>query len=109
MNILKLCVVTGLVFGAVAASAEKPNVVIVITDDQGYGDLGCNGNTVIQTPNIDRLRTQGLQLDNYHVDPTCAPTRSALMTGRYSARVGCGIRCRPEHAAGTRSDHGRHF
>ncbi|VGO16363.1 Arylsulfatase [Pontiella desulfatans] len=88
MNILKLCVVTGLVFGAVAASAEKPNVVIVITDDQGYGDLGCNGNTVIQTPNIDRLRAQGIQLDNYHVDPTCAPTRSALMTGRYSARVG---------------------
>ena len=59
-----------------------------MTDDQGYGDLGCNGNTVIQTPNIDRLRGQGLQLDNFHVDPTCAPTRAAWMTGRYSNRVG---------------------
>jgi arylsulfatase A-like enzyme len=70
------------------AAAKPPNVVIVITDDQGYGDLGCNGNPVIQTPNIDKLRSQGIQLDNYHVDPTCAPTRSALMTGRYSDRVG---------------------
>ena len=63
-------------------------MILVITDDQGYGDLGCNGNPVIQTPNIDKLRAQGIQLDNYHVDPTCAPTRSALMTGRYSDRVG---------------------
>ncbi|MBK1832195.1 arylsulfatase [Verrucomicrobiaceae bacterium R5-34] len=68
--------------------ADKPNVVVVITDDQGYGDLAFNGNTMIKTPNIDKLRTQGTLLDNFHVDPTCAPTRSALMTGRYSNRVG---------------------
>lgn len=71
-----------------ASGQSRPNVVVVITDDQGYGDLGCNGNTAIHTPNIDRLRSQSIQLDNYHVDPTCAPTRSALMTGRYSDRVG---------------------
>ncbi|MGJ8653408.1 MAG: arylsulfatase [Opitutaceae bacterium] len=73
---------------AFSKEAEKPNVVIVITDDQGYGDLGFTGNPVIKTPNIDKLRTQGTLLNDFHVDPTCAPTRSALMTGRYSNRVG---------------------
>ena len=67
---------------------SKPNVVIVITDDQGYGDLGFTGNPAIKTPTIDELRNQGTLLNNFHVDPTCAPTRSALMTGRYSDRVG---------------------
>lgn len=71
-----------------AADSSKPNVVIVITDDQGYGDLGFTGNTVIQTPHIDKLRDESVLLDNFHVDPTCGPTRSALMTGRYSNRVG---------------------
>lgn len=80
-------------FGTIAAAAysvgaEKPNVLIVITDDQGYGDVAFTGNPAIKTPNIDRLRNEGLLLNNFHVDPTCAPTRSALMTGRYSDRVG---------------------
>ncbi|MCF7847637.1 MAG: arylsulfatase [Kiritimatiellales bacterium] len=83
--------------GAVATAAQagvfgkgkkQPNVVLVMTDDQGYGDLACTGNPWIKTPNIDKLRTQATLLNNYHVDPTCAPTRSALMTGRYSDRVG---------------------
>ena len=67
---------------------EKPNVVIVITDDQGYGDLAFTGNPAIKTPTLDELSKQGTLLNNFHVDPTCAPTRSALMTGRYSDRVG---------------------
>ncbi|MGJ8676890.1 MAG: arylsulfatase [Akkermansiaceae bacterium] len=71
-----------------ADAIRKPNVVLVITDDQGYGDLGFTGNTVIQTPHIDKLRDESVLLDNFHVDPTCGPTRSALMTGRYSNRVG---------------------
>ena len=71
-----------------AAAAEKPNVIIVITDDQGYGDLGCHGNPILKTPHIDAFYKDAVRLDNYHVDPTCAPTRSALMTGRYSDRVG---------------------
>ncbi|VGO14502.1 Arylsulfatase [Pontiella desulfatans] len=70
------------------AAKEKPNVVIVITDDQGWGDLGSTGNPWLKTPAIDKLREQSTMLCNYHVDPTCAPTRSALMTGRYSDRVG---------------------
>ena len=73
---------------AFAISDKKPNVVIVITDDQGYGDLAFTGNPMIKTPTLDQLRTQGTLLNNFHVDPTCAPTRSALMTGRYSNRVG---------------------
>ena len=66
----------------------RPNVVLVITDDQGYGDLAAHGNTMIETPIMDRLHSQSVRLNNFHVDPTCSPTRSALLTGRYSSRVG---------------------
>ena len=66
----------------------KPNVILVITDDQGYGDLRCHGNKMIRTPNLDKLYTQSTRLTNYHVGPTCAPTRAALMTGRYCNRTG---------------------
>ena len=66
----------------------RPNIVLVITDDQGYGDVGVNGNSVIQTPNLDQLKSESVSLENYHVDPTCAPTRSALLSGRYSSRTG---------------------
>ncbi|MBD3185100.1 sulfatase-like hydrolase/transferase [Candidatus Poribacteria bacterium] len=61
----------------------RPNVVFVITDDQGYGDLGCHGNPIIRTPNIDNLHSESVRLDNFHVGPTCAPTRAGIMTGRY--------------------------
>lgn len=66
----------------------RPNVVLVMTDDQGYGDLACHGNQVIKTPNLDRLHGQSVRLTDFHVDPTCSPTRSALMTGHYSTRTG---------------------
>lgn len=67
---------------------SRPNVVLVMTDDQGYGDLGCHGNRLIRTPNLDRLHRESVRLTDFHVDPTCAPTRAALMTGRYSSRSG---------------------
>ncbi|WP_020526205.1 arylsulfatase [Flexithrix dorotheae] len=70
------------------SSAKKPNVIIILTDDQGYGDLAINGNPWIKTPAMDRLLQSGINFQNFHVDPTCSPTRAALMTGRYSARVG---------------------
>ena len=73
---------------ASAALAQRPNVVLVITDDQGYGDLGAHGNSKIQTPNLDALHKESVRLTDYHVDPTCSPTRSALMSGRYSTRTG---------------------
>ncbi|MDF1744453.1 MAG: sulfatase-like hydrolase/transferase, partial [Gimesia sp.] len=66
----------------------KPNIILVITDDQGYGDIAAHGNKMIKTPNLDQLYQKSLRLTNFHVDPTCAPTRSALMTGRYSTRTG---------------------
>lgn len=67
---------------------SRPNVVLVMTDDQGYGDLGCHGNAMIRTPNLDRLYRESVRFTDFHVDPTCSPTRAALMTGRYSTRTG---------------------
>ena len=71
-----------------AVAARRPNVILVMTDDQGYGDVGAHGNSMINTPNLDRLHGQSVRLTDYHVDPTCSPTRSALLTGRYSSRTG---------------------
>lgn len=70
------------------AGDEKPNVIVVLTDDQGYGDMSCHGNPYLNTPEIDKLAAQSVRLVDFHVDPTCSPTRAALMTGRYSTRVG---------------------
>ena len=72
-----------------AGGGTPPNVVLIITDDQGYGDLACHGNPVIKTPTLDKLHDQSIRLTNFHVSPTCAPTRSALMTGRYTDSTGC--------------------
>ncbi len=69
------------------ASKQKPNIVFVITDDQGTGDLACMGNPYIKTPNIDNFYTDAVRFTNYHVSTTCAPTRGALMTGRHTNRV----------------------
>lgn len=71
-----------------AAAADHPNVVVVITDDQGYGDIGFHGNTEIHTPTIDSLAKASLRFTNFHVEPTCAETRAALMTGQFPLRNG---------------------
>lgn len=68
--------------------AARPNVVIVITDDQGYGDLSCHGNPVLKTPQIDALHAESVRLADYHVSPTCSPTRSAFLTGHWTNRTG---------------------
>ncbi|MDA0195024.1 MAG: arylsulfatase [Bacteroidetes bacterium] len=68
--------------------ASRPNVVLIITDDQGYGDLGVTGNPHIQTPVIDKFARESIRFNNFYVSPVCAPTRSSLMTGRYSLRTG---------------------
>ena len=67
---------------------KRPNVIIIMTDDQGYGDLACHGNVILNTPNMDKLHSESVRLTNFHVSPTCAPTRAALMTGLYSNRTG---------------------
>jgi len=64
------------------AKADQPNIVLVITDDQGYPEVSAHGNTHLNTPNLDRMHREGVRLENFHVDPTCAPTRGAIMAGR---------------------------
>ena len=76
------------VFGNACIAADKPNVVIVITDDQGYGDLSCHGNPILKTPEIDKLYEDSVRLKDYHVSPTCSPTRSAFLTGHWTNRTG---------------------
>ena len=67
--------------------AEQPNVILIMTDDQGYGDIAAHGNKCIDTPELDRLHRDSVRFTNFHVDPTCAPTRGALMSGKYSHRA----------------------
>ena len=57
-----------------ALAAEPPNVILIMTDDQGYGDVACHGNPVIKTPCIDQLHAESLRLTNFHVSPYCTPT-----------------------------------
>ena len=75
-------------FLSVGAQGKSQTRVIVITDDQGYGDLGCTGNPVIKTPHVDKLANESVWLDDYHVAPTCSPTRAALMSGHWTNRTG---------------------
>lgn len=70
------------------AGTERPNVILVVTDDQGYGDMACHGNPVLKTPNLDTLHGQSTRLENHHQDPLCSPSRAALITGRYASRGG---------------------
>jgi arylsulfatase A-like enzyme len=67
---------------------QQPNVIIILTDDQGYGDLGITGNPHVKTPVIDKFAKEGIRFNNFYVSPVCAPTRSSLLTGRYSLRTG---------------------
>ncbi|MCK5442640.1 MAG: sulfatase-like hydrolase/transferase, partial [Maribacter sp.] len=67
-------------------SNDKPNVLIVFTDDQGYGDLGYHGNPYVKTPHLDTFAAAALELTNFHVGTTCAPSRAGLLTGRNANR-----------------------
>ena len=72
-----------------AAEDLRPNVILVMTDDQGYGDLGVKGNPLIKTPHLDALARASAEILNFYVSPVCAPTRACLMTGRYNYRTRC--------------------
>lgn len=73
---------------AAAAPSSRPNIVLIMTDDQGYGDLGIHGNPQIKTPNLDRFAKESVRLKNFFACPVCSPTRASLMTGRYNYRTG---------------------
>ncbi|MFN0086951.1 MAG: arylsulfatase [Blastocatellia bacterium] len=70
------------------AQARRPNVILILTDDQGYGDIGRHGNPILQTPNLDRLHDESVRFTDFHVSTTCAPTRSALLSGRHDFKNG---------------------
>ncbi|MEX0363455.1 MAG: sulfatase-like hydrolase/transferase, partial [Allomuricauda sp.] len=67
---------------------EKPNIIVILTDDQGWGDLSLHGNTNLSTPHIDSLAIEGAVFDNFYVQPVCSPTRAELLTGMYFPRLG---------------------
>ncbi len=69
-------------------SDSRPNIILIMTDDQGYGDVAFHGNPKIRTPNMDRLAREGVRFENFHVNPVCSPTRASLLTGRYYYRTG---------------------
>lgn len=71
-----------------ALAGRRPNILFILTDDQGYGDLGVHGNPVLKTPRLDRLHAESARFTDFHVSPTCAPTRGALMTGRHEFKSG---------------------
>lgn len=88
-----LCLVTLLALTAAAndsaraADASRPNVILIMTDDQGCGDFGFMGNTVVKTPNLDAMAARSAQMTQFYVSPVCTPTRACLMTGRYNYRT----------------------
>ena len=74
--------------GEKATDGERPNVILIITDDQGYGDVGFHGNDIVKTPHIDRFAAENVEFTRFYVCPTCAPTRAGLLTGRYHHLTG---------------------
>ncbi|MEQ8764850.1 MAG: arylsulfatase [Planctomycetota bacterium] len=72
----------------VAGAQDRPNVILIVTDDQGVGDFGVMGNPIIRTPHLDAMAARSARLDNFFVHPVCSPTRASLMTGRYNHRTG---------------------
>ena len=86
-----LLLATFLITAAVNAkplAGSRPNIILVMTDDQGMGDLSCMGNEVVKTPHIDAFYKRATRFTEFHVSPTCAPTRAAMMSGRYPFNVG---------------------
>ncbi len=78
---------------AAAEPTRRPNVIVLLTDDNGYGDLACHGNPVLKTPNFDRLHDQSVRLTDFHVAPMCTPTRGQLMTGKDALHNGATSVC----------------
>ena len=77
-----------LLSAALCLADTKPNVILVMTDDQGYGDLSCHGNSILKTPHLDQMHAESVRFTDFHVSPFCTPTRAALMTGNTSGFTG---------------------
>src|SRR6188768_4125506 len=83
--VLVACLLSAL---ASSAADRMPNIIVVMPDDVGYGDFACHGNPVIKTPAVDGFWKESVRFTDFHVSPTCAPTRSALLTGRHEFKNG---------------------
>lgn len=91
IRLFSLFLIGGFVFLSSCEQTEKPskpNILLILTDDQGYGDLGIHGNVGVKTPNLDQLAKESARFDRFYVSPLCAPTRASLLTGRYHLRTG---------------------
>ena len=88
IRLLSSVIAMVLLCGQFAVGEQRPNVIIVMTDDQGYGEFACHGNPIVQSPNIDRLAAKSLRLTDFHVAPMCTPTRGQLMSGLDAFRNG---------------------
>ena len=86
--ISSLLVLCGLLNLPLSAETKKPNVILVMTDDQGYGDLGCHGNPILKTPHLDKMHAESIRFTDFHVSSFCTPTRAALMTGNHPGFTG---------------------
>lgn len=85
---LFVTVLSLLISTAFGQQNSKPNFIVIFTDDQGYGDVGCFGSPEIETPNLDRMATEGIRFTSFYAAPFCGPSRASLMTGCYPPRVG---------------------
>ena len=69
-------------------AGRRPNIIMILSDDQGYGDLGRNGNPVLKTPNLEKMYDEGIHFEDFHVSPACSPTRASLMSGKHEFKNG---------------------
>lgn len=83
-----LLVLSVLFFGCNSSKQNNPNIILVLTDDQGWGDMSSHGNPHLETPALDQLAAEGVEFMNFYVDPVCAPSRAALLTGRFAFKTG---------------------
>ena len=88
MAVYVMSLVLSLPLSAKDLLGTKPNIILVMTDDQGMGDLSCLGNKLLKTPHIDKFYDQSTRFTDFQVSPACAPTRAAIMSGRHEFRVG---------------------
>jgi arylsulfatase len=87
-RICTLAVIFLMAIAGTATAAPPPNIILIMPDDMGWGDIAAHGNPLIKTPSLDRLYKQSVRFTDFHVSPTCAPTRSALLTGRHEFKNG---------------------
>lgn len=88
ISILLIFIIACISVACTHHAGNRPNVILVLTDDQGYGDLSCHGNPVLQTPNLDAFYDESVRFTDFHVSPFCTPTRAAIMTGNYPGYTG---------------------